>query len=132
MLSEETIINKLHQGSYNTWYSNGKQNTTGNYKDDEKIGKWLYYNELGQILRQEMYKNGRHEGKWLTYYPQGPVESEINYKDGLKNGKTIYYEPNGKIIFEAVFKNNRLVKTLSGTQPEEKEMPKPKNDYDRE
>jgi len=103
----------------------------GNYKNGNKIGKWLYYDQRGALLREEYYKENRPDGTWKTYYPMEPVESFVEYKDRLKNARTIYYEPNGKIIFEAVFKNNKLLKSISGTNPQEKQTNhKKRNDYD--
>ena len=108
---------------------NGKPNTLGNYKNGDKIGKWQYFNEQGQILRLENYKYGHPHGKWLTYYPIGAIESETNYENGVKEGNMKYLEPNGKIIFEALFQRNKMIKIVSGTKPEEKDSPKPKRDY---
>ena len=37
------------------YYKNGKIRSKGEYKNGEKIGNWVEYNELGEIIKNEQY-----------------------------------------------------------------------------
>ena len=38
--------------------TNGKTKTTGQYKEGEKNGKWLTYDDKGELVKTEKYKLG--------------------------------------------------------------------------
>lgn len=44
--------------TYQEWHSNGKVKMTGLLNEDayERIGKWLFYNDKGQLVRELIYK----------------------------------------------------------------------------
>ena len=42
------------------WYENGQKKTKGSFQDGEKVGKWTYWRENGQVSIEEEYDN---EGK---------------------------------------------------------------------
>ena len=42
-------------GLYTGWYENGQKRLEGTYKDGEKDGKWIYYNEDGTVKEVEEY-----------------------------------------------------------------------------
>ena len=42
-------------GLYIEWYKNGQKKKEGNYKDENKIGKWTFYNEDGSVKKVKEY-----------------------------------------------------------------------------
>ncbi|MCB0430908.1 MAG: hypothetical protein H6585_08220 [Flavobacteriales bacterium] len=57
VLQENYHGGKKH-GAYQAWYSNGYPKVSGMYVADAKHGKWLYYNPVGKLIREEEYMNG--------------------------------------------------------------------------
>ena len=46
-------------GYWKYYYSNGQIKTQGKYKDGEREGEWINYNELGDIVITYLYKEGK-------------------------------------------------------------------------
>ena len=52
-------LNDIPIGKHVYYYSNGQIKTEGKYKDGEKEGEWIHYNNLGDILISYLYRKGR-------------------------------------------------------------------------
>ena len=60
ILYEGYIKNGEIHGSYNKYYRNGNIEIKGQHNKGLKEGKWLYYNQDGNIVREEVYnKTGK-------------------------------------------------------------------------
>jgi antitoxin component YwqK of YwqJK toxin-antitoxin module len=104
----------------------------GNYSDDKKTGKWMFYynnDKVKHILtytnnRPEgyavfYYKNGnkREEGTWKNnkwvgdykyYYKNGNIRNEWSYnQNGQRTGTQKYYYENGQLMIEGVWENGK-------------------------
>jgi hypothetical protein len=66
----------VRNGTYKEWFQNGKMRTIGCYKTGEKTGKWMYFDELGNLIREE---------NWVLSIGLGQnADSAKSYKnDGL-------------------------------------------------
>lgn len=53
--SEAYYLNGLRDGHSLTFYPNGKVRYIGEYKADQKIGEWTFYDEAGNISKTEKY-----------------------------------------------------------------------------
>ena len=49
----------IKTGKWRTYFSNGKLESEGEYKNGKKIGTWIYYHETGQFREEKIFKNGR-------------------------------------------------------------------------
>ena len=65
------------------------------YEDDKKIDKWIYFNDKGEIRKEEKYQNGEIQEK-KEWHPNGNEWKKYKYKDGKLNGKCIEYYKNGE------------------------------------
>ena len=94
-------INKLDgilDGPWIKWYSKGKKEEDGEYKNGVKVGTWSRYNSLGLIIEEWNYDNQGRNLYEITYYKNGTVKEyrdffsktiqEYNI-DGSKKGQTI-------------------------------------------
>ena len=59
---------------------------SGKLKNGEKDGKWLIYNNDGQLLSKVNYKNGLYSGIVETYHENGQLSTKGNFKDGRPDG----------------------------------------------
>lgn len=55
LLNQTTYRNGLKHGIFIEYYNNYKVKVSGNYKDDNKIGEWIYYSNIGDTLKKEKY-----------------------------------------------------------------------------
>ncbi len=53
--SESAYKNGLKDGHSIVFYPNGKMRYMGDYKNDKKTGHWTFYNETGEITKEEDY-----------------------------------------------------------------------------
>lgn len=53
--SEQNFSNGLKEGHSIVYYPNGKIHYSGGYLNDKKTGHWIFYNELGEITKEEDY-----------------------------------------------------------------------------
>ena len=87
---------RVKDGSYNSYHSNGNYDFVGRYKEDNRDGEWIGYYESGKVRWESNYVDGKLEGKVFRYYESGGVKQELNYVDGKMHGKVVnYYESGG-------------------------------------
>ena len=53
--SESNYKNGLKEGKSIVYYPNGKERYSGTYTADKKSGHWVFYNETGEIQKEENY-----------------------------------------------------------------------------
>ena len=56
--SEAEYEHGLRQGESAVYYENGKLRYKGKYKEDKTIGKWFFYDEKGNLVKELMYQVG--------------------------------------------------------------------------
>ena len=90
---------------------NGKPFEVGKYIWGKKNGKWSFYNERGNKIREQNFKNDVAEGKFTEFYASGKKQVEGSYRNRLKDGTWSYWDRNGKLLYQVVFKNGKEIKT---------------------
>ena len=78
-----------------SYFSNGKKEYDGTFKDGKENGTFIYWYEDGQKKYEEYYKNGLAEGKQYEWDPDGQLNKTEIYKQG-KLLKTIRSKEGGK------------------------------------
>ena len=73
------------------------QMAEGNYKDGERIGLWVFYNENEQLIVEGNYISDEPSGLWKYYSDSGQLKSEAYFENGVQHGQAISYFENGKI-----------------------------------
>ena len=46
------------EGTYESWYENGKKNAEGQFKNDLREGEWIFYKDDGSLMGNYKYKDG--------------------------------------------------------------------------
>ena len=108
-------------GLWQGFYSSGKPNYSGEYKNGKKNGKWLYWFERNGKLREEAtYVMGFKHGHWIQYTENGFTDSEGKYRRGKQTGTWKYYYETGGTQREQHFKNGHLTGKSTIWQPNQK------------
>ncbi|MDL2241202.1 hypothetical protein LJC69_06205, partial [Bacteroidales bacterium OttesenSCG-928-K22] len=88
-------------GDWKDFYKDGTLRAEGKYSDGNKIGKWIYYHNNGNIEQEGYYNNkGEYNDVWIWYYPTGELLREENFINGLENGSIFEYSEEGNIIVQ--------------------------------
>lgn len=60
------------------YHDNGVVAQTGSYNLDNKLdGKWMSYDQFGELVSVAYYENGQKVGTWKFY--QGDILKEVSY-----------------------------------------------------
>jgi len=91
------------------WYDEGGNPITVEPIDVE-IGSYIirYYNEDGNLCREEDCSQYQLHGKSVSWYKNGQKFVEVDYHQGRLHGKSIGWYGNGQIRWETDYINNRL------------------------
>ena len=97
------------------FYENGKKKFEKKYRNDERHGESIYYDETGQVQFIRYYDDGimlgysyhgkdgkpvkmipfnNQNGTIEAFFPSGVKSYSSEYKDGFNQGLTIYYHSN--------------------------------------
>jgi len=47
------------EGKMTKWYANGNLESESYFESNEPINRWKYYNQNGELIREEIYENGK-------------------------------------------------------------------------
>lgn len=98
--------NGKKDGPYKGYTKDSFIKEEGTYKEDQKVGEWIYYKE-GQLQCKVSYIAGKKEGV-STYFVNGKELYIWNYKNGKSHGPNKSYYDNGKLKFEGTYSNGKL------------------------
>jgi len=90
------------------YFPEGSVWNKGSYRKGEKIGKWEYFNEAGELTGEENY-NTELKTCVSKSYICGRLYVEYNKKDDEKDGMQTYYGDNGRIAYVLIYDNGDLV-----------------------
>ncbi len=93
-----------------SYYPNKQKRMEGEYKDNERDGKWIYYYESGKIWSEGFFKKGKSEGLRITYFENGKKRYEGHYKQDLRAGIWKFYTEDGKLAEEIDYGKGTVVK----------------------
>ena len=81
-----------------TWYPKKKVQMMGEYKENKRDGKWIYYYENGNVWSEGFFKEGKSDGKRTLYHENGKLYIEGHYKNDRQVGIWKYYDDKGNLI----------------------------------
>ena len=69
-------------GSFITWHDNGMKHQVGSYKDGNMDCLYREYEPLGQKIVEGEVIDGKQEGKWTYWDEKGNIFKQEDYKNG--------------------------------------------------
>lgn len=90
---QDTILVK-----YVEYHTNHMLCIEGNFKNQEREGRWRSWYENGTLWSEAHYKDGVQTGKYRTFFENGKQSMEGNYKDGKRVGTWKLYDEDGKLV----------------------------------
>lgn len=126
------ICTSLRNGTFRTYWPNGRLRTENNYVDELFHGPQKYYLETGELLKEEQYeqdalrslksyyRNGNLEveltcdwaeevhGFYKKYYENGYLKSRVMYEYGKREGLFKSYNEDGYLKFVAYYTRGKF------------------------
>lgn len=112
---EKTFSGNREDGPYRAFYSNGKPEYDGVFKNGHYDGVCREYYESGQVASVMMYHEGQLDGSWIDYFPSGAVKAERHFKQGKWHGVSTIFDEDGNTIESMNYAAGEL---LFGTRKE--------------
>gem|GEM_PF-717090 len=91
-----------------SYYPDGKIKSKGTYRDGDKVGTWLNYNELGDLVKEDNFNQRGELDGYMTGYANKAVHVKYHFTRGTKDGEQAYYGENGRVAFKLIFNNGDL------------------------
>ncbi len=94
-------IRELHfnkgklDGKYTEWHLNGQISITGGYKNDLKDGKWIFYDNQGNLLYSGVFDGGSGS----LYYPDNSPKSVVILPMNFTTPKYQTHDESGNVRF---------------------------------
>lgn len=82
-------------GEVINYYENGNIRRIGTFKNDQREGEFIEYDENGDKSSEYICKNDKIEGKASYYYSNGKIKRIGYFKNGKENGDFVEYETDG-------------------------------------
>lgn len=95
--------NGMKNGEDKKYLENGNLKRNWKYLDDMLNGKSIDFDELGRKTDEINYLNDKYDGEWINYYSNGKVKTISNYKNGLLDGPCLFFYENGSKETEGNF-----------------------------
>ncbi len=110
--------NNLKQGTWVTFYPNGRIKQEGTYKNDRKNGYFKDYTENGDLIKvvkyvDDMAQPDAAEIQKLQvqneYYPDGKIRVTTMYRNGIPEGVKREFAPDGQIVKSEEYHNGIVI-----------------------
>lgn len=82
------------------FHPNGNKYIEGEYKDDLRDGSWASYFEDGKIWSEGVFVKGESHGKRSVYHPNGQKYYEGIFTMGKRTGIWIFWDEDGNKVNE--------------------------------
>ena len=78
-MSEYSHQSGKKNGSFRSWFHNGRKKSVGNYIDGGYDGEIIEWYENGVKKEEGNFVNGNQNGKWTYYNKDGSIDGTEEY-----------------------------------------------------
>ena len=90
-------------GDFESFYEDGTHEVATNYSDGHVDGSFKEYSKDGKLKIERNYVDGSPEGEQKDYHKTGELYNANNYHDGVSHGEHTTYSKEGKILLKAYY-----------------------------
>jgi antitoxin component YwqK of YwqJK toxin-antitoxin module len=98
----------LLNGSYRTYWPDGKLRTDGNYANGFQDGAWIEYAQDGVKTLAANYRKDQLHGRYESYHANGNRFVTANYKLGVLNGEYAERQSDGDWVLTGKYADGSL------------------------
>lgn len=104
------VKNGRKVGKWKTYFpTSGNVQQEISYENGKLNGPQNVYYESGQIFVTGEMKDGNREGEWLWYFENGEISSQVSYSQDKKEGLQIIWSEWGIKTMEETYKEGKLL-----------------------
>ena len=98
---------RVQHGPTISWHANGQRQMAGQYRDDERVGLFVWWHENGTKALAGRYTAGLKTGTWTWWHANGMKSIEGGYSDDEPVGQWIWWNESGEVTDRDDFGNGR-------------------------
>ena len=102
-------LDKIENGEYKEWYSNGQLEILYNYKEGKLEGEYKSWFKNGNQWEHTFYKDSNLEGEYKSWFKNGKLHIDCHYKEGKLEGKYKQWDEKGNLIKDEVYVNGSII-----------------------
>lgn len=101
-------VDGRRHGKWIFFDEDGEIKSEGYYKKNRRAKEWVFYFKGGKVEQKGTYKSGKLNGKWTQFYKSGVVFKVEYYKKGKLEGEYLQNKPNGDVFVQGVYSDNQM------------------------
>jgi antitoxin component YwqK of YwqJK toxin-antitoxin module len=114
VVEEGNYTNNLKTGKWVFYYNNNKIKQVLNYSNNRPSGSAVFYYKNGNKREEGTWSNNKWIGSYTYYYENGAVQNDWSYnKNGQRTGVQRYYYKNGQLMIEGEWSNGKEAGTIT-------------------
>jgi antitoxin component YwqK of YwqJK toxin-antitoxin module len=99
---------KIHDGTYNEYYSDGKLKKEKTIIDSQNNGTFKTFYPDGVMQSEAYFIHGKMNGAYKIYTNSGKLLIERNFVEGVLNGYSRDYDDNGNLKAQILYVNGEM------------------------
>ena len=88
---------RFQHGPSFAWYSNGQRKMVGQFREDTRVGDFLWWHENGQRALAGRYEDGVKVGGWTWWHDNGVKSIEGAYDSDKPVGQWTWWDEDGQV-----------------------------------
>ncbi len=93
----ESVGPETRHGPSVEWYRNGQVKMRGQFREDQRAGKFAWWHENGQKQAEGEFETGTREGRWRWWHDAGTVAIDGQYRNSQPVGTWTWWFKDGKV-----------------------------------
>lgn len=98
---------RVQHGPTVAWHANGQRKMAGQYKDDQRVGLFVWWHENGTRALAGRYQDGLKTGTWTWWHKNGMKSIEGEYKRDEPVGQWTWWNAGGEVEYREDFGQGR-------------------------
>jgi len=90
------------------FHRNRQRMALGQFVNNQRVGPWRFFSDMGVKLAENNYENGALQGKSVTFFPGGAIAETVEYMHNEKDGAWIQYFEDGSIRLTTTYSQDKL------------------------
>lgn len=90
------------------WNRDGSIRYSIAYRDDQRVGKWIYWYANGQKQSEETLIDGKADGPQRRWHENGQLKTEDYFKNGVRDGTEAAWDEAGRLHYKREYRSGKM------------------------
>jgi hypothetical protein len=101
-----------YEGDIVAWHHNHVPSAVGSYRDNERHGRWRWYDDTGVLLQEGNYECGKRDGVWRRFNDDGTLLQLVTYERGVRHGAFVIAAAPGDFAAVGEFEHDEIASAI--------------------